>query len=276
MFGSAIIVFRETLEAALLIGIIAAATRGLSGRNLWLGVGIGIGLSGALVVAGLTERIAELAEGTGQELFNAAILGIAVLMLGWHNIWMASHGREMANQARAVGKEVHSGEREMSALAILIAIAVLREGSETALFLYGLAASDGNGRLALVSGGLLGLAGGVGMGWVIYSGLARIPIRQFFAVTSGLILLLAAGMAGQMARFLVQGDLVRPLASPLWDSSSLLPMDSAVGNLMHLLAGYEARPSGVQVLFYAATLVVILLGMRWSRAQIRSQTLQTH
>jgi high-affinity iron transporter len=68
-----------------------------------------------------------------------------------------------------------------------------------------------------------------------------------------------------MARFLVQGDVVRPLASPLWDSSSFLPMDSVPGNLLHLLAGYEARPSGMQVLFYGLTFLVILAGMRWSR-----------
>ena len=101
MFGSAIIVFRETLEAALLIGIIAAATRGLSGRNLWLAVGVAAGLAGSLVVAGLTETIAEMAEGAGQELFNAAILGIAVLMLGWHNVWMSRHGRQMARELGA-------------------------------------------------------------------------------------------------------------------------------------------------------------------------------
>ena len=266
MFGSAIIVFRESLEAALLIGIIAAATRGLSGRNLWLAVGVGVGLAGSLVVAGLTETIAEMAEGAGQELFNAAILGIAVLMLGWHNIWMATHGREMAAQAKAVGNAVRSGQREMSALAILIALAVLREGSETALFLYGLAASDGSSRAAMLGGGLLGLVAGIGAGWVLYSGLARIPLRHFFTVTSALILFLAAGMAGQMARLLIQGDLIRPLASPLWDTSSLLPMDSVLGNLLHLFAGYEARPSGMQVLFYALTFIVILLGMRWSRS----------
>lgn len=265
MIGSAIIVFRESFEAALLIGIIAAATRGLSGRNLWLAVGIGAGLAGSLVVAGLTETIAELAEGTGQELFNATILGIAVLMLGWHNIWMATHGREMAAQAKSVGHAVKSGQREMSALAILIALAVLREGSETALFLYGLAAGDGSGRVSLISGGLLGLAGGIGVGWALYAGLARIPLRHFFTITGGLILFLAAGLAGQMARFLIQGDVIRPLATPLWDSSSLLPMDSILGNLLHLLAGYEARPSGMQVLFYGLTLLVILFGMRWNR-----------
>lgn len=265
MLGSAIIVFRETLEAALLIGIIAAATRGLTGRNLWIAVGIGAGLAGSLVVAGLTETIAELAEGTGQEIFNATILGIAVLMLGWHNIWMATHGREMANQAKSVGHEVKTGQREMSAVAILIALAVLREGSETALFLYSLAAGGGSSQLSLLSGGLLGLLGGVGTGWALYAGLARIPLRHLFNVTSGLILFLAAGLAGQMARFLVQGDVIRPLASPLWDSSFLLPMDSILGNVLHLLAGYEARPSGMQVMFYSLTFLVILLGMRWSR-----------
>jgi high-affinity iron transporter len=267
MIGSAVIVFRETLEAALLIGIIAAATRGLSGRNLWLAVGIGVGLAGSLVVAGLTGTIAEMAEGTGQELFNAAILGVAVLMLGWHNIWMATHGREMAAQAKSVGNAVRTGEREMSALAVLIALAVLREGSETALFLYGIAASEGSSSVSLLSGGLLGLASGIAVGWLLYTGLARIPLRHFFTITGGLILFLAAGLAGQMARFLVQGDVIHPLAQPLWDSSSLLPMDSVLGNLLHLLAGYEARPSGMQVLFYGVTFIVILLGMRWSQAR---------
>jgi high-affinity iron transporter len=275
MIGSAVIVFRETLEAALLIGVIAAATRGLTGRNLWLAVGIGVGLAGSLVVAGLTETIAELAEGSGQELFNAAILGIAVLMLGWHNIWMATHGREMSAQAKSVGNAVKTGEREMSALAILIALAVLREGSETALFLYGIAASDGSSSVSLLSGGLLGLAGGIGVGWLLYTGLARIPLRHFFTITSGLILFLAAGLAGQMARVLVQGDVIRPLATPLWDSSSLLPMDSILGNLLHLLAGYEARPSGMQVLFYGVTFIVILLGMRWSQTHTSPSNLKT-
>jgi len=267
MLGSAIIVFRETLEAALLIGILAAATRGLDGRNRWLSVGVVSGLAGALIVAGLTERIAALAEGTGQELFNAAILGIAVLMLGWHNTWMARHGREMAARAKAIGQSIQSGQREMSALAILIALAVLREGSETALFLYGLAVDADSSRVALLSGGIFGLVGGGAVGWMLYAGLARIPVRHFFTVTGALILLLAAGMAGQMARFLVQSDVIQPLATPLWDSSSLLPMDSLLGNLLHVFAGYEARPSGMQVLFYILTFGAILLGMRWSRNQ---------
>jgi len=189
VLGSAIIVFRETLEAALLVGILAAATRNLAGRNAWIASGIAAGLAGALVVAGLTETISRFAEGTGQELFNAAVLGIAVVMLAWHNIWMASHGRAAAREAKAMGQAVTTGQRAMSALAVLIAIAVLREGSETALFLYGLAAANGGGQTSLLAGGILGLAAGVVVGWAIYAGLGRIPVRHFFAVTSALILL---------------------------------------------------------------------------------------
>ena len=266
MLGSALIVFRETLEAALLIGILAAASRGLSGRNLWLSIGIAIGLAGALVVAGLTGYIAEMAEGTGQELFNAAVLGAAVVMLGWHNIWMARHGREMAAQAKSVGLEVQSGRREMSALAALIALAVLREGSETVLFLYGLAMDDRSGALSMFSGGMFGLLGGIAVGSMLYAGLVRIPVRHFFTVTGMLILFLAAGMAAQMARFLVQGDVIQFLSGPLWDTSKILPMDSFLGNLLHLFAGYDARPSGLQLLFYTLTLGAILFGMSRNRA----------
>jgi hypothetical protein len=143
MLSSAIIVFRETLEATLIIGIIAAATRNLQSRNSWLIVGIGAGVGGSLIVAALTGQIEQLAQGAGQELFNACVLGIAAIMLAWHNIWMARHGVQLARDAKQLGQAVASGNREMSALAVVVALAILREGSETALFLYGLLAGGG-------------------------------------------------------------------------------------------------------------------------------------
>ena len=101
MLGSAIIVFREVLEAALIIGIIAAATRNLPTRNAWLIAGIAAGIVGSLIVASLTGQIADMAEGVGQELFNAGILALAAMMLAWHNIWMARHGMQLAAEAKA-------------------------------------------------------------------------------------------------------------------------------------------------------------------------------
>jgi high-affinity iron transporter len=263
MFGSAIIVFRESLEAALLIGIIAASTRGLAHRNKWLAIGITAGVAGSLVVAWLTESIAEMAGGSGQELFKAGVLGLAVLMIGWHNIWMASHGREMANKAKSVGTDIRDGAQELSTIAIAIALTVLREGSEAALFVQGMLASTPNGASAVFLGAMLGLAAGSTIGFVTYFGLLQIPLRSFFSVTGTLLLVLAAGLASQMAKFLIQADLLPSLASPLWDSSWLLSVHSRVGSALHILLGYEDRPTGMQVIFYLTTLICIAAGSSW-------------
>ena len=274
MLGSAIIVFREVLEAALIIGIIAAATRNLPGRNFWLLAGIAAGSLGSVIVASLTNQIAELAEGVGQELFNAGILGLAAAMLAWHNIWMARHGIQLARNARQLGNDVVSGGREMSALALVVALAILREGSETALFLYGLLAGSDESFASVIGGGAIGLIAGALAGYGLYAGFLTIPARLFFAATSGLILLLAAAMASQAARFLVQADLIPSLANPLWDSSWFLGNSSLLGRFLHALIGYEAMPSGIQVVFYMATLILILTGMRFFRP--RSPTFTTH
>ncbi|MEP6607332.1 MAG: FTR1 family protein [Burkholderiaceae bacterium] len=261
MFGSALIVFRETLEAALLIGIIAAATRGAAQRGRFIGLGMSAGLIGAILLALVVERFPDWVGDSGQDLFNAAVLGAAVLMLAWHNIWMARHATEMAMQARSVGQAVLRGERTLTAVALVVGLTVLREGAETVLFLVGLT-SGGMTTVDAVAGGLIGVVGGAALGALIYAGLVRIPLRQLFNATGVLLLLLAAGMAGQAARFLIQSDHLPPLASPLWDTSSLVPSDSALGSALHVLIGYDARPSGMQVIFFAVALLVIAIGMR--------------
>ena len=262
MFGTSLIVFREALEAAMIIGIIAAATQGIPTRGRWLVGGTFLGLAGSALVAASMEVIAQFADGVGQEVFNASILGVAVLMLAWHSIWMASRGREIAAEARLIGSAIRGGQQNLSMLLVVIAIAVLREGAETVLFLYGVAISGSSNFLEMITGGALGLAGGVAVGVTLYLGLLRIPVRWFFAVISALVLLLAAGMAAQAARFLVQADLLPSLKSPLWDVSGILPNESAVGTVLHGLVGYDAHPAGIQVVFYVTVAVVIAACMR--------------
>ena len=109
MLGSALIVFREIFEAALIIGIVLAATRGVPRRTLWVSAGVAGGVLGAGLVAAFAEAIASAAQGFGQELFNAAVLFIAVVMLTWHQVWMSKHGREMARQMSDLGKSVKDG-----------------------------------------------------------------------------------------------------------------------------------------------------------------------
>jgi high-affinity iron transporter len=264
MFGTAIIVFREVLEAAIIIGIVAAATRDVPGRSLWLIAGLLAGLAGSGIVAASTDVIASFASGVGQELFNAIVLGIAVLMLAWHNIWMSSHGAELASRARNVGANIREGRSECSILLLVVGLAVLREGSETVLFLYGISSSDGGSANAMLFGGLIGVLAGVAVGYALYAGLLRIPMRWFFAATGTLVLLLAAGMASTAARFLIQADLLPSLMSPLWDTSASLPENGLPGMLLHSLIGYDARPVGMQVIFYISVLIIIGMGMKLS------------
>ncbi|TAM02565.1 MAG: iron permease, partial [Rhodanobacter sp.] len=140
MWAVALLVFREVLEAALIVSVVAAATRGVHRRGWFVGGGIALGVSGAVLVALSAGLLASAFSGVGQELFNATVLLAAVLMIGWHVLWMASHGRELARQMQALGSAVQSGASSLTLLLVVVAIAVLREGSEIVLFLYGMRA----------------------------------------------------------------------------------------------------------------------------------------
>lgn len=262
MLGSLIVVFREVVEAGLIVGIVMAVTRGVHHRGLWVSAGVTGGVLGACLVAASMNVLSAAFEGVGQELFNAAILGLAVVMLAWHNIWMARHGRELASEMRAVGQAVAAGTTSLAGLATVVGIAVLREGSEVALFLYGLSASEGGGAAGLLAGGVLGLVLGGLVGVGTYLGLVRIPGRYLFGVTSALIAFLAAGMAAQTIAFLQQANAVSALNTPVWDTSEILSDSSLLGRALHTLLGYTDQPTGMQVIAYALTLATIFVLMK--------------
>jgi len=265
MLSTAVIIFREVLEAGLVVGIVYAASAGVAGRSRWIIGGIAAGLLGAALVALFAEGIANAVEGIGQELFNASVLLIACAMLGWHNVWMERHGREIAQHMKRVGTEVRAGHIPLYALAGVVAVAILREGSEVVLFMYGLAAGGAGGMLL---GGTLGLTAGIAVGALIYFGLLGIPQRYLFSVTGGLILLLAAGLAGQAAAYLVQADVLPSLGGPLWDTSRVLPEHSLFGETLKVLIGYDDRPMGIQAVFYLTAFTLIGGAMYLSRRTV--------
>ena len=262
MLSSLIIVFREVLEAGLIVGIVLAATRSVPRRGWWVSGGVIGGVLGACIVAAFAGAISNAFAGVGQEILNATILCVAVLMLAWHNIWMASHGRELAAQMSAVGSAVAEGSRPMYALAIVVGLAVLREGSEVVLFLYSIAASDGGSAVSMTAGSGVGILLGAAVSGLIYAGLLGIPTRYLFSVTGWLITLLAAGMASQAVAFLGQAGLVPPLVDTVWDTSWLLSDATTAGRMLHTLIGYTDRPSAMQLIAYIGTLLAIFGLMR--------------
>ncbi len=262
MLAAAIIVFREVIEAGLIVGIVLAATRGVRSRTLYVLGGIAAGVLGASLLAAFAGTLSSALEGVGQEVFSASVLGVAVIMLGWHNIWMAQHGRELAAELTAAGQAVVAGRKTLTALAIVVAIAVLREGAEVVLFLYGVVIANGESGWGLFTGGMLGLAAGAALSALTYAGLVKIPPRYLFSVTSMLIAFLAAGMASQCVAFLDRADILNLWSTTLWDTSWLLPSSSLLGRVSHTLVGYDDRPSIMQAVAYGVTLATILIAMR--------------
>lgn len=267
MLSSLIIVFREVIEAGLIVGIVLAATQGVPRRSLWVGYGIAGGVAGACLVAAFADQIGSLFEGSGQELFNAGVLTVAVGMLAWHNVWMSGHGRQMATNMKGVGAEVAAGERSLAALAAVVGIAVLREGSEVVLFLYGNALQGGVTAASMLAGGALGLLAGAAVSALIFLGLLAIPPGRLFDATAGLITLLAAGMAAQAVNWLQQSGYFEYLTTPLWNTSWLLSEDSIFGRLVHTLIGYTDQPNGAQLIAYVATIFMIVGLMRWEHGR---------
>lgn len=271
MFGTGLIVFRETLEAALFVGILAAATRSVANRARWLALGAAMGVLGSLLLAAAMGRISSWANGIGQDVMNVIILGMALLMLAWHTIWVSAHAREMTEDARRLGSDAAEGVGSLWAVALAVAMTVLREGAETVLFVAGLVSGGTEGTGSLMLGAVLGLVLGVAVGWLIYSGLGKVQPRRLFGITNVLIVLLAGNLASQLARTLQQADWLHWLSDNAWDSSSLLTNDSLLGMLLHGVVGYDASPSQLQVLFYVLTSVLIGLSAR----QIRLRATRT-
>jgi high-affinity iron transporter len=274
MLGTAIIIFREVLEAALIVGLVLAATRGVRGRVQWASIGIGAGILGAMLLAFIADTIGPMADGMGQELMNASILFVAVIMLSWHLLWMRKHSIEMTRKIKDVGAAVSSGDKEPVIIAVIIGLAILREGSEAVLFMYGIAVAGSNAA-EMLTGSVIGIVTGIAAGTVLYLGVARIPTGRLFQVSGWLILLLTAGLASQATSYLVQADILPALGYDIWDSSFLLSEHSIAGHVLHILVGYIDHPMGIQLLTYALTIGVLVTVMSMMSKAAASQVSQT-
>jgi hypothetical protein len=156
-----------------------------------------------------------------------------------------------------VGEEVAAGNLPYISLSLIIALAILREGSEVVLFSYGMIAS-GMGIFSLISGIAVGAIAGLIVGLALYRGLIAFPVKHFFRITSWILMLLVAGMMSQGVGFLIAAGIINSFARPIWDSSWLLSDGSIAGQSLKTLIGYTAHPALIQVIAYLITLGTLI------------------
>ena len=262
MFSAFIVSFREVLEMALIVGVILAATNGLVGRKKWIFLGFAVGILGSVIVAVFTESISNFAEGIGQELFNAMILFVASFVIGWTAIWMRVHAREMIKQIKEKGGRIVEGDLPKITLSLIIALAVLREGSEIVLFTYGLLASQLS-ISSIIIGSVSGLFVGSLLGLFLYFGIVKIPTKYVFQVTTWILLLITAGMSSIGAKYLVAAGYFSSHSKIVWDTSSIISEKSISGQILHALLGYSDQPMFIQLVFYIATLLLFISVMQF-------------
>jgi len=257
MLASMLVVFREVFEMAIVICVILAATKGLRTRGQWVIAGIIGGTLGAGLLAILVREFSFYASGINKNVFNAFILLVIAALLGLSIVWMKKHGRELVTNLNKMGAAIVDGKQHMVMLAVVVGLAVLREGSEIVLFLYGIIELGDNSLLSVLQGSGLGLLLGLAFGVLMYFGLLRIPVKYLFSVTSWLLTLIACGIVTNAVGKFVQAGWLPTLSNPIWDSSVLLSQHSLLGRFLHTLIGYIDKPSGIQVLMYLSTFLII-------------------
>jgi high-affinity iron transporter len=262
MGASFVIALREGIEAALIVSIVLAYLRQLGAadrsRLVWWGTAAAVVLSGvagtAIFVAG-----AEF-EGTGEQVFEGLVTLAAVGVLTWMIFWMRRQGARIRSDLQAkVDSALMAGGLALAGLAFF---AVLREGIETALFLYAAAkgtAVEGTAvaPAAQVIGAILGLALAVILGVLLYRGGIRMNLRSFFRVTGLILVVVAAGLFAFALHELQEAGWLPILETHAFDLSAGLPDDAGVGAILRGLVGYQADPTWLEVVGWIGYLLIV-------------------
>lgn len=267
-----LIMFREGLEAALIVSLIAGYLQ-RTNRGQWLSsVWIGVVLA-CLLCLGLgwwiNETSGEFPQ-KQQELFEGLVAAIAVVVLTWMVFWMRKAAHSLKGQLQdAVDKALDSGSGSGWMLVLMVFFAVAREGLESVFFL--LAAFQQDVGLAAPLGALSGLLAAVLVGIAIYWGGVRLPLAQFFRWTALFILLVAAGLAAGAIRAFHEAGLWNHFQDIAFDWSGVLSTHSLLGTFLEGILGYQESPSvsevGVYLLYLIPTLVLFLIQPRARTAQ---------
>ena len=255
--GAALLTTREGLEASLIVGIVLAYLAKTNNRDhfrvIWAGTAAAVAVS-IVTGAALFFTVGEL-EGRSEQIFEGVAMFSAVAVLTWMIFWMR---KQAINIKRELEARVASAVAAGSAvgLASVVFFAVLREGWETALFLF--AISESSSPLATTIGAVVGLAISITLGVALYMGSRRLNLRQFFTVTGTLLIVFAAGLLAHGIHEFQEAGLLPMTIEHVWDTNALVSEDSTAGEFLRTLFGYNGNPSLLEVLAWATYLAVAL------------------
>jgi high-affinity iron transporter len=262
MGASFVIALREGIEAALIVSIILAYLKQLGAadrsRLVWWGTGLAVAISTAIGTAVFVAG-AEF-EGRTEEIFEGLVTLAAVGVLTWMIFWMRRQGARIRSELQEkVDSALVAGGLALAGLAFF---AVLREGVETALFLF--AAANGTAvegsevaPSAQLLGAGLGLALAIVLGVLLYRGGIRMNLRTFFRVTGWILIVVAAGLFAYSLHELQEAGWLPVLEAHAFDLSGSLPDDEGAGAILRGLVGYNADPTWLEIVGWAGYLVVI-------------------
>lgn len=272
MIASALITFREGLEAALIVGILLGCLIRIRqyplARYVWFGTILATIVSAAAAI--ILQTIGVGLEEPYEQIFEGSTMLIAVVILTWMIFWMRYQSRFMK---RDLENQVQTALslRANTALFALSFFAVLREGIETALFLSASAFADD--AFSTLIGSLIGLVGAIAAGYAIYAMSVRLNLRRVFDVTSLLLLVFSAGLFAHAAHEFQEIGWLPVMTETAWNTSSFLGNGSFLGALLRSLVGYNAQPSILEVVSYVFYWVVLLIGIRWWTLRISASAI---
>jgi high-affinity iron transporter len=271
MVSAYILSLREGIEAALILGIVLGAIRQMRRRDLiasvWLGAG-GAALV-SLVAAVLLTRLGLELKDPAEAIFEGLTMLLAAGILTWMIFWMSRQSHNLkADLESGVRRASMGGKWSLFGLAF---IAVLREGVELALFLTA-AAFSSDARQTII-GAALGLGTAALLGWLLFAASVRLDLRRFFSVTGFLLILFAAGLAAHSVGELVEVGWLPSVIEHVWDANPILDENSAFGQILKSLLGYNGNPSLTEVLAYLGYFGAVLLGLRRAGRRRRSELL---
>jgi high-affinity iron transporter len=258
MFKIALVVFRECLEIALLLGVILAVTKQLEKSRIYIIAGVMLGTVSAALFAFFTRSITVAFSGLGDEIFNSGVILLTVALIGWTIVWMQGYGIKIKQNLNDLSVRISSGDSSYIMLVLIVAATILREGMEIIILVYSISSVEIIDSNSYLLGLIIGMVSGLTLGVIIYLGLIKIVNQLYiFHISSILLMLVASGFAAEAAGILSSSGIITILSDQLWDSSWLISDRSIYGKFLKMITGYIARPNGLQVVFYICTLGLI-------------------